>query len=144
MDVRQRVGRNLKKYRKEAGFSQEGLALECGLHRTYVSGVERGVRNPTVVVLEQIAKPLGIPSWRLQLADSIIYAKLNPRDWPGVSRKASLFTRRNWQKFCERNRRHIGRMRFWNTPVDYSMEVFARSGDRAQTDMKSSKRHSSG
>ncbi len=65
MDVRQRVGRNLKKYRKEAGFSQEGLALECGLHRTYVSGVERGVRNPTVVVLEQIAKPLGIPSWRL-------------------------------------------------------------------------------
>ncbi|WP_371225366.1 helix-turn-helix domain-containing protein [Roseovarius sp. 2305UL8-3] len=65
MDVRQRVGRNLKKYRKQAGFSQEGLALECGLHRTYVSGVERGVRNPTVVVLEQIAKPLGIPSWRL-------------------------------------------------------------------------------
>lgn len=65
MDVRQRVGRNLKKYRKQAGFSQEGLALECGLHRTYVSGVERGVRNPTVVVLEQIAKPLGIPPWRL-------------------------------------------------------------------------------
>lgn len=65
MDVRKRVGRNLKKYRKEAGFSQEGLALECGLHRTYVSGVERGIRNPTVVVLEQIAKPLGIPAWRL-------------------------------------------------------------------------------
>ncbi len=65
MDVRKRVGRNLKRYRKEAGFSQEGLALECGLHRTYVSGVERGIRNPTVVVLEQIAKPLGIPSWRL-------------------------------------------------------------------------------
>lgn len=65
MDVRLRVGRNLKKYRKEAGFSQEALALECGLHRTYVSGVERGIRNPTVVVLEQIAKPLGIPAWRL-------------------------------------------------------------------------------
>ena len=65
MDVRKRVGRNLKKYRKEAGFSQEGLALECGLHRTYVSGVERGIRNPTVVVLEQLAAPLGIPAWRL-------------------------------------------------------------------------------
>lgn len=65
MDVRLRVGRKLKKYRKEAGFSQEALALECGLHRTYVSGVERGIRNPTVVVLEQIAKPLGIPTWRL-------------------------------------------------------------------------------
>ena len=65
MDVRKRVGRNLKKYRNAAGLSQEGLALECGLHRTYVSGVERGVRNPTVVVLEKIAKPLGIPSSRL-------------------------------------------------------------------------------
>jgi len=33
---------------------------ECGLHRTYVSGVERGVRNPTVVVLERIAKALKV------------------------------------------------------------------------------------
>ena len=46
-------------------LSQEALALECGLHRTYVSGVERGVRNPTVVVLEQLAKPLDLPTWRL-------------------------------------------------------------------------------
>ena len=65
MDVRKRVGRNLKKYRKAKGLSQEALALECGLHRTYVSGVERGVRNPTVVVLEQLAKPLDLPIWRL-------------------------------------------------------------------------------
>ncbi|MDP5220402.1 helix-turn-helix transcriptional regulator [Ruegeria sp. 2205SS24-7] len=65
MDIRVRVGRNLKKYRKEAGLSQEGLALECGLHRTYVSGVERGVRNPTIVVLAQLAKPLGICAARL-------------------------------------------------------------------------------
>ena len=65
MDVRKRVGRNLKKYRKLAGFSQEGLADECGLHRTYISGVERGVRNPTVVVLEKIAAALKIPAYRL-------------------------------------------------------------------------------
>lgn len=65
MDIRSRVGRNLKKYRRASGFSQEGLALECGLHRTYVSGVERGVRNPTVVVLEKLALPLGVPVWRL-------------------------------------------------------------------------------
>ena len=65
MDVRRRVGRNLKKFRIERGFSQEGLAFECGLHRTYVSGVERGVRNPTVLVLEQIAKALKIPTARL-------------------------------------------------------------------------------
>lgn len=65
MDIRKRVGLNLKKYRKEAGLSQEGLALECGMHRTYVSGVERGIRNPTVVVLEQIARSLNIETARL-------------------------------------------------------------------------------
>ena len=65
MDVRARVGRNLKMHRVSAGFSQEGLALECGLHRTYVSGVERGVRNPTVTVLERLAAPLGVPTARL-------------------------------------------------------------------------------
>lgn len=65
MDVRRRVGRNLAEFRKEAGLSQEGLADECGLHRTYVSGVERGIRNPTVVVLEKIAQALKIPAARL-------------------------------------------------------------------------------
>lgn len=65
MDIRKRVGLNLKKYRKAAGFSQEGLALECGLHRTYVSGVERGIRNPTVTVLDKLAAPLNIPTSRL-------------------------------------------------------------------------------
>ena len=65
MDVRQRVGTNLRKFRRERGFSQEKLAFECGLHRTYISGVERGVRNPTVLVLEQIAMALKVPSSRL-------------------------------------------------------------------------------
>ena len=65
MDIRAVVGRNLKMYRKRAGFSQEGLALECDIHRTYVSGVERGIRNPTVTVLEKLAKPLGINASRL-------------------------------------------------------------------------------
>ncbi len=65
MDVRQRVGINLRKFRRERGFSQEKLAFECGLHRTYISGVERGVRNPTVLVLEQIAMALKVPSSRL-------------------------------------------------------------------------------
>jgi transcriptional regulator with XRE-family HTH domain len=65
MDVRRRVGLNVKNVRRERGLSQEGLAFECGLHRTYVSGVERGIRNPTVVVLEKIAEALKVPAGRL-------------------------------------------------------------------------------
>ena len=65
MDMRQRVGNNVRKFRKERGLSQEALAFECGLHRTYISGVERGIRNPTVLVLEQIATALQIPASRL-------------------------------------------------------------------------------
>jgi len=65
MDIRRRVGLNLKRYRIAANLSQEALADECALHRTYVSGVERGVRNPTVLVLEKLARPLGVPPSRL-------------------------------------------------------------------------------
>jgi transcriptional regulator with XRE-family HTH domain len=62
MDIRRRVGINMKKHREDRGWSQEDLAFECGLHRTYISGVERGVRNPTVVVLQKIAKALKVPA----------------------------------------------------------------------------------
>ena len=65
MEVRKRVGANVRKYRKAMGLSQEALALETGLHRTYVSGVERGIRNPTVVILEKLADTLLIPTWKL-------------------------------------------------------------------------------
>ena len=65
MDVRKRVGLNLRKIRLDRGLSQEALAFDCGLHRTYISGVERGIRNPTVLVLERIAAALEIPASRL-------------------------------------------------------------------------------
>jgi transcriptional regulator with XRE-family HTH domain len=61
MDVRRRVGLNLKKLREEQGYSQESFADHCGLHRTYISGIERGVRNPTVVIVDKIAKALKVP-----------------------------------------------------------------------------------
>ena len=61
MDVRRRLGLNLKKLRDEQGFSQESFADHCGLHRTYISGIERGVRNPTVVIIDKIAKALKVP-----------------------------------------------------------------------------------
>lgn len=61
MDIRQQVGANVKKFRKDRELSQEQLAFECGLHRTYISGVERGIRNPTVLILDRIAEALDIP-----------------------------------------------------------------------------------
>lgn len=65
MDVRRRLGLNLKKLREEQGFSQESFADHCGLHRTYISGIERGVRNPTVIILDKIAKALKVPAGQL-------------------------------------------------------------------------------
>lgn len=60
MDIRVVVGRNVRRIREKAEFSQEELAFEAKLHRTYISGVERGVRNPTVTVLQKIADALGV------------------------------------------------------------------------------------
>jgi transcriptional regulator with XRE-family HTH domain len=60
MDIRRLVGRNLQRLRKERGLSQEELAFASDLHRTYISGVERGVRNPTVTVLARIAVALEV------------------------------------------------------------------------------------
>jgi transcriptional regulator with XRE-family HTH domain len=58
MDVRERLGFNLQRLRREKGLSQEELADRAGIHQTYLSGVERGRRNPTVTVLQRIAEAL--------------------------------------------------------------------------------------
>tara|TARA_R110002049_G_scaffold32139_8_gene107555 strand:- start:1236 stop:1451 length:216 start_codon:yes stop_codon:yes gene_type:complete len=65
MGIRAVLSANLRRYRKDRGLSQEGLAHEAGLHRTYVSGIERGVRNPSVESLEKIARQLKVPVWKL-------------------------------------------------------------------------------
>ena len=65
MNIRRQVGVNVRRYRNLRRWSQEKLGFESGLHRTYISGVERGVRNPTVLVLFEIATALGVPTARL-------------------------------------------------------------------------------
>ncbi|HYF35968.1 MAG TPA: helix-turn-helix transcriptional regulator [Prosthecobacter sp.] len=60
MDVRKTVGLNLRRYRKALGLSQEELAHRANLDRTYVSGMERGIRNPSVLVLQDLAGVLDI------------------------------------------------------------------------------------
>ena len=59
MDARERVGLNLQRLRREKGLSQEELAHLAEIHQTYLSGVERGKRNPTITVLQRIAQALG-------------------------------------------------------------------------------------
>lgn len=64
-DIRQIVGRNVRLARAAKGLSQEDLADLTGLDRTYVSGVERGVRNPTVKVVQKLAQGLGLNPYQL-------------------------------------------------------------------------------
>lgn len=60
MDVRERIGWNLRRLRNERGITQEDFATDSGFDRGYISGVERGVRNPSALVLERIAVALGV------------------------------------------------------------------------------------
>jgi transcriptional regulator with XRE-family HTH domain len=61
MNYNKQLGANIRRLRLKRGWSQEHLAEISGLHRTYVSGVERGVRNPTLSIIVQIADALKLP-----------------------------------------------------------------------------------
>lgn len=54
------LGENIKKERIEKELSQEQLAEKTGLHRTYISQLERGLRNPTITTLSKITKVLNV------------------------------------------------------------------------------------
>jgi len=58
LDVRVRFGRAIRRIREEQKINQEEAAERCGLHRTYYSGVERGVRNVSLANIEKIGKGL--------------------------------------------------------------------------------------
>jgi transcriptional regulator with XRE-family HTH domain len=58
MDARALVARNVRRLRVARGISQEHLAVDAGIDRTYVGRLERGRENPTVAVLERIAVAL--------------------------------------------------------------------------------------
>lgn len=60
MDTKEILGKNLRKAREQRGWSQEEFADRSGIHRTYISGVERGKRNPTLSIIEAIAGALEI------------------------------------------------------------------------------------
>lgn len=53
-------GKNLKRIRLEKKMSQGDVARVLGVHRSYISGLERGVRNPTLLNIERLARALGV------------------------------------------------------------------------------------
>ncbi len=59
-DVEAKFGARLRTIRTRKGISQEALAAMAGLHRTYISSVERGERNVTITTIEKLAKALGL------------------------------------------------------------------------------------
>lgn len=64
-ELRETIARNIRLLRAEKGLSQEALAFDSGINRTYVSDVERGIRNISLDNISRLAKALGVPAWRL-------------------------------------------------------------------------------
>lgn len=64
-DPRVALGRAVHRQRIKLGISQEDFADRVGLDRTYVSGIERGIRNPTLLVLLRLAQVLAVPVAKL-------------------------------------------------------------------------------
>ena len=63
-------GQAVRRSRQRAGLSQEDMGFEAELDRTYISGVERGVRNPTLKIIFRIARALQVkPSTLIQRAE---------------------------------------------------------------------------
>lgn len=60
MNINQRFGANVRRLREIKGWSQETLAEAAELHRTYISGIENATRNPTLTVIERLARALGV------------------------------------------------------------------------------------
>ncbi|GHV53747.1 hypothetical protein FACS1894206_05040 [Deltaproteobacteria bacterium] len=65
MDIKKVFASNLKKYRKEQCLSQEAFAEKCGLHKTYISAVERCRRSIALENVQKIADALGIETYML-------------------------------------------------------------------------------
>ena len=58
--TKEEIGCRIRTIRNNKGISQEKLALNCNLDRTYISGLERGLRNPSYLILLRITKALKI------------------------------------------------------------------------------------
>ncbi|HEY5606700.1 MAG TPA: helix-turn-helix transcriptional regulator [Alphaproteobacteria bacterium] len=69
MNIRKLVASNVRRIRQDHVWSQERLALESDIDRTYISGIERGTRNPTITMLQRLADALGVEAMELLRKD---------------------------------------------------------------------------
>lgn len=60
MDMRRLVGRNFARVRRDKGLTQEQVAERSGFSQQYISGLEQGRRNPTIVTVYELAQALGV------------------------------------------------------------------------------------
>ena len=74
MDMRRLVGRNVRRIRLEKGLTQEAFAERSGFSQQYLSSLERGTRNPTVVTLFELAsaQPQLVSEWRRKLGAALV------------------------------------------------------------------------
>lgn len=71
MDILKLFGSNLRKYRENLGLPQEKFAETCGLHRTYISDIERFQRSISLSNIQKIADALGIETYRLFMEEKM-------------------------------------------------------------------------
>lgn len=83
--IREILAINMKSRRETLGLTQEGLALLCGLHRTYVAHVERLVRNPSLENVERIALALRQEVFELLTPPKRVKIEKRPKQISGVS-----------------------------------------------------------
>jgi transcriptional regulator with XRE-family HTH domain len=69
MDMRKLVGRNFARLRREKGLTQEQVEERSGFSQQYLSGLEQGKRNPTVITLHELAQALGVSHVELVKSD---------------------------------------------------------------------------
>ncbi|MGV1908326.1 helix-turn-helix domain-containing protein [Agrobacterium cavarae] len=69
MDMRKLVGRNFSRLRREKGLTQEDVEARSGYSQQYLSGLERGKRNPSVITIYEIAQALGVSHVELVTPD---------------------------------------------------------------------------
>ncbi len=71
--IEERFGHRVRELREVKGLSQEALAFKAGVHRTYLGGIERGERNPSLKNIDSIANALGI-----SLAELFLFGERKP------------------------------------------------------------------